>query len=108
LSAILAVAACAAIGVLAWKVSGRRRRNIDPDEVVTVASFNNESEVAEWKMRLEQIGIPSSSFGNNFSRGAARGFLGDVQLGTFALQVNARNAQRAQEILRAEGCKGVV
>ncbi len=107
LAPIAAIAVAIALGVAAWIVSGRRRReNADPDRVVTVAAFASETEVAEWKMRLGQFGVRSASFGNGFSRGLAmRGALSGPE---FFLQVRGEDAPKAVKILRESGCKSVV
>ncbi len=105
LAAIAAIVVAAIIGALAWDYSGRRKRSVDPDEVVTIAAFASETEVAEWKMRLGQFGVRSASFGNGFSRGLAmRGALSGPE---FFLQVRRKEAPRAIKILRESGCKGI-
>jgi len=104
LAAIAAIVVAVILGVVAWGYSGRRKRSVDPDEVVTIARFGSETEAAEWKMRLRQFGIESSTYGNNFARGYATY---GTRLSGHALQVTAGNAQKAISILRESGCKDV-
>ena len=107
LAAIAAIVVAVGLAILAWVMSGRRKpMDMDPDSIVTVATFGTETEVAEWKMRLGQLGVRSTSFGNGFSRGL--GMRGALAGPEFSLQVRGEDAPRAVKILRESGCRGVV
>jgi len=100
LGGVAGVVVAIALAIAVWVISGNRGRKARLGSVVTVARLNSETEAAEWKIRLEQSGIRSATFGSGTSL--------QTGLADFFLQVGALDVHRAVQILRAEGCKGVV
>lgn len=93
LGAVCAVVVAVGGAIVIWR--NTRTKTYDPDELVTVADFSNETEAGLWEMRLKSQGVECSILGTGFRRYV----FPSEAYPAFSLQVKAANVNRARQIL---------